>query len=178
MADLVPQLPDARINFSTIMAAIAAQLLADGVVADPSLIMWGTPDAIPQFSGPADILLVMRNATHTPYDAGPGQFELHRYVDVYYRSQAIAQAGGSYQAWITSLCAAGDQILNSVGSDGFWPEDENGNILTNETIKAVGDAAPTYPRGNAVFGGYVATLSITYMPNVNPNRGLGVYPIP
>lgn len=172
----MPQLPNSRVNFGDILDAISAQLLTDGVAENASQITWGMPDQIPQFAAPFDVLLVARNGQHEVMDAGPGQFQILRYVDIYYRSQAIADPGGGWRAYIRAAFVTADKIFNSVSQDGFWPEDANNNLLTVEPIKFVGDVPPDYPAPAAIYGSYVATVSCLYMPKIDPNRG--VFPIP
>src|SRR4029077_19433997 len=106
----------------------------------------------------------------TPFDGGSSQQPLERLLDIWYRSQSSPDAGGGYKSWITSVFAAGDTILDSVGSDEFWPVDGSGNLLTIESVKLVGDAAPQYPVKGDFWGSYVATLKLNYFPLVNPQK--------
>jgi hypothetical protein len=168
----MPQTANARINFGDIMQAIEDRLVLDGVVNNAAQISWGTPGNVPQLSGPFDVLLIARSAQHTPYDGGASDLRLRRLLDVWYRSQAILDPGGGYKSWIKETFAAGDKIIDSVGDDEFWPEDTDGNLLTIESIKLVGDVAPDYPTGDAVFGDYVGTLECKYFPKVNPAKGI------
>lgn len=162
--------PNLRIPFGRVLEAIEKKLVLDGVVGDQGQISWGTPRNIPQFSGPFDILLVARNGQHQPYDGGPAQFPIRRYVDIFYRSQAVADPGGGYKEWITSVFVAGDEIINSVGNDSFWPEDLQGNLLTVESIKMVGDVPPDYITPGSVYGDYICTIECKYFPAIDPTR--------
>lgn len=173
----MPTYPNARINFGDILTAIGAKLLADGIVADAAQITWGTPNHVPQFSGPFDILLTPRPANHATRDGGPADFRLWRLVDVWYRSQVVQDPGGGYRVWMTSVFAAADTIINSIGCDGFWPEDSMNNLLTIESIKMVNDAPPDYPTApGSTYGDYVCTLEVIYYPLVDPTQG--VFPVP
>jgi len=173
----MPQTPNARISFGDILTAIENQMILDGVVSDPSQITWGNPEHIPQLSGPFDILLVGRNGQHTPYDGGGFDLRMKRMVDVWLRAEvAVPDPGGGFKTWITQMFDQGDGVIGSVGTDDFWPEDVDGNLLTIASIKLVGDAAPDYAALNAVYGTFVATLEVIYYPKVNPGRG--VYPMP
>lgn len=168
----MPQYPNARVSFGAILLAIENQLVADAVVADRAQITWGLPDNIPQLSGPTDVLLVPRNGQHEARDGGPAQFQVLRYVDVWYRSEAIPDPGGGFKTWITEVFAAADRVINSVGLDGFWPEDADRNLLTVQAIQLVGDVPPDYVKPGSVYGTYVATLSVLYMPAIDPTRGV------
>lgn len=165
-------MPQARIPFGDVMQAIENQLIDDLVVDNPAQITWGIPSSVPQLSGPYDILLVARHGLHDTRDGGGAQLEILRMVDIFYRSQQIADAGAGFKSGIKEMFVKGDQIIASVGTDEFWPEDALDNLLTVESIKLVGDAEPDYPSKGGVFGSYVATISCLYMPNVNPARGV------
>lgn len=176
MAAPNPQTPNARVSFGDILQAIETQLVSDNVVNSDAQICWGTPRNVPQFSGPFDILLVPRNGTHEGRDAGSGQLQMLRLVDIFYRSEAIADPGGGYKSWIIEVFEAGDAIIDSVGDDNYWPEDANGNLLTIESIKLIGDVAPDYIQAGSVFGDYVGTLSCLYFPAIDPTKG--PFPMP
>lgn len=172
----MPQYRNARIPFGDVLQAIETQLVADGVVVNAAQVAYGTPQNIPQFSGPFDVLLVARNGMHDGKDGGGAQLEMLRMVDVWYRSEAVADPGGGFKAWVRETFVKGDAIIASVGTDEFWPQDNLGNLLTVESIKLIGDSEPAYPTAGSVFGTYVATLSCLYMPSVDPARG--VHPLP
>jgi hypothetical protein len=175
MPGLVPQTPNARVNFGDILDAISAKLVADGIGTD-SQICWGLPDQVPEFCSPFDILLVARNGTHDKRDGGAAELRMNRMVDIYYRSQGTPDPGGGWRAYVAAVFIAGDTVINSVGNDEFSPEDADGNLLTLETIKLVGDSAPDYPRPASVYGSYVCTLEIAYFPLVDPS--VQVNPMP
>lgn len=164
-------LPNARINFGDIMQAVEDKLVLDVVVDDRTQITWGTPDNVPQFSGPFDVLLIARNARHEPYDGGAGQLMLRRYLDIWTRSEALGDAGGGMKEWIKSAFAKADQIIDSVGNDNFWPQDIAGNLLTIESVKLTGDVPPARPNNGSAFGDYVCTLDVCYFPKIDPTKG-------
>lgn len=167
----MPQTPNARVSFGDILQACQDKLLADGVVTDAAQVTWGTPTSIPHFTAPFDILLVARNGTHHGYDGAAADLRMRRMIDVYYRSEAIRDPGGGWKSWLIETFAKGDSAINSIGNNNFWPADVLGNLLTIESIKLVGDAAPEYPAEASVFGDYVCTLEANYYPAVDPARG-------
>lgn len=162
--------PNLRIPFGDILEAIEKKLVLDNVVGDPGQIAWGTPRNVPQFSGPFDILLIARNGHHDPYDGGPAQFPIRRYVDIFYRSQAVADSGGGYKEWIKSVFVAGDEIINSVANDNWWPTDIMENLLTVQSVKFIGDAPPDYITPGSVFGDYVCSIECIYFPAIDPTK--------
>lgn len=165
------QTPNARIDFGAIMQAVEDKLVADSVVEDRSQITWGKPDNVPQLSGPYDIVLVPRNGTHSIYDGGAAQLPMQRHIDIWYRSEAMSDQGGGLKEWIKAAFIKADQVIDSVGNDNFWPEDADGNLLTVESIKLVGDAEPSRPGNHTAFGSYVCTLDIKYFPAIDPTKG-------
>jgi len=165
------QYPNARVSFGAIMLAFEDQLVADQVVVDRAQITWGTPDNVPAFNGTFDILLIARNATHAPYDGGACDLRLVRYLDIWVRSAAIADAGGGIRQWIIDTFDLGDKIINSVGNDNFWPQDEDENLLTIESVKLVGDVPPARPKNDSTWGDYVGTVSVVYFPKIDPTKG-------
>ena len=169
------QTANARVSFGDIMQAVADQLLADEIVNDPAQVVWGNPKNIPQFSGPFDVLLVARNGRHEGRDGGGGQLQMLRMIDVWYRSEAVQDPGGGYKAWLTETFEAGDTIIDSIADDDFWPEDDDGNLLTIESIKLVGDVEPAEPKPGAVYGDYVCTIACLYFPATTMK---GVHPLP
>ncbi len=171
-----PPYPNARIPFGVLLDATAAQLLADGVVDNASQIVFGLPDQVPQLSAPFDILLVANNGIHDKRDGGGAQLMMSRTVDIYLRSEAIADPGASWRDWVNETFVRGDKIIASVGTDEWQPQDDLGNLLTVLPVELVGDSAPKNPTGGGVYGNFACTLRFLYMPTVNPSRG--VYPIP
>jgi hypothetical protein len=167
---------NARVNFGDILQAIEDRLVVETVVADRTQITWGLPEQIPQFSGPEDVLLVARNGQHEARDGGAAQLQMLRYVDIWYRSQALPDSGGGWKEFIKAAFVTADKIINAVAQDGFWPEDDLGNLLTVEPIKLVGDVPPDYVKPGSTFATYVCTLSCLYMPNIDPNKA--IFPIP
>jgi len=169
------QYPNARIKFSDIMTAISNQLVDDAVVPDNNFVSWGTPDNTQPFIGNFDVLMVARAGVPRKRDGGPADFQIERLVDLWYRSEPNSDSQSSFQTWLKTTFAAIDNILNSVGSGGFWPEDADGNLLTIEAIDLETDSPPNYSRGS-VFGDYACTLRCIYYPLVNPSRG--IFPVP
>jgi len=174
----MPQYPNARINFCDILEAIEIKLVMDSVV-DVDKIAWGMPDSVPPFVSPFEILLIVRNGEHTRYDAGAGQLPMERKVEILYRSQAPEDYRSqdaktrrtALKTWMRAKFTKGDQIINSVGSDSFWPQDSDGNLLTLQAIKLDRDAAPNHPNNSTLYGDFVCTLVCVYFPEIDPTQG-------
>jgi hypothetical protein len=167
----MPQYPNARVNFGDIMQAIEDKLIADEVVASAAEVTWGKPSNVPQLSGSSDVVLIARHGQHSPYDGGAGQLPMIRRVDICYRSESVADPGGGFKTWIKSTFVIADEIIDSVGNDLFFPEDTDGNLLTIESIKLVGDVEPDHVRNASAYGDYVCTLECKYFPKVDPTKG-------
>lgn len=169
-------LPNARIPFGVVLDAIAAQLVTDGVVTSLDKVTYGTPNNHPVLDGSADVMMIARGGRHEGRDGGPAQFQVSRLVDVWVRNQSAIDPGMSQKAWIRQMFVTGDLVLNSIGCDGFQPQDAAGNLLTVEAIMLVEDKPPDYKVAGSVYAECVATVSCLYMPAIDP--GKGIFPIP
>lgn len=164
--------PNSRVSFGDVLDAIAAKLVADQVVPSLDKITWATPKNHPVLEGASDLMLVTRGGKHEGKDGGPAQFQVLRYVDVWLRSQVITDPGVALKEWIRGMFVTGDKVLDSIGCDGFHPEDGARNLLTVEPIMLVEDQPPDYTISGAVYGECVAVLSCLYMPHIDPAKGV------
>lgn len=172
----MPQYANARVSFGDVLDAIAVQLVADGVAQSTDNVSYGTPSNHPVLVGASDVMLIARGGKHEPRDGGPAQFQVRRLVDVWVRSQNVLDPGVDLKSWIRAMFVTGDQILDSVGDDGFQPEDDDGNLLTVEAIQMVEDSPPDYKISGSVYGELACTLSAIYLPAIDPTKG--IFPMP
>lgn len=161
-----------RTNFGVIMQAIEDKILADEVVADADLITWAVTDSIPQLSGPMDILMRAGRAMLTSYDGGAWDFRVTRFLDLTIRSQSVKDTGGTSKSWVKEAFILGDALLKSMLTEGplyghFWPSDGTGH-LTSEPIRVHVDLPPERRTDQQLWGDYVCTLEVHYMPELSP----------
>jgi len=166
--------PNERVSFGDILDAITAKLVQAGIAPSAAEVVWGTPRNHPQMpeSYDADVMLIARSGVNDPHDGGPAQFQVRRKVDVWIRSRVIVDPGIAFKTWIRTMFTTGDMVLDAIGCDGWHPEDANGNLLTVQPIMLAEDAPPDYQVKGSVFGEYVCTLDVLYMPNIDPTKGV------
>lgn len=161
----------ARVNFGDIMKAIEDKLVADDVI-NSDLILWAVNDEAPQISADRDVVLRAGRAVPIPADGGAWDFRYVRNVDVYVRSHAIRDTGGSHKSWVKDHFALMDTVLNSMITESpdyghFWPSNGTDH-LTTMPITVHSDLPPQRPSEQAGWGDSVCTLEIHYMPLLKP----------
>jgi hypothetical protein len=97
---------------------------------------------------------------------GDGRFSLyHTTVSVYLRSSFAADRRGTYKDWMTSHLLLVSALMDALM--GFFPENTNGDALTNYGLILDDEVSPKKVGETATWGSSVGVYRFAFIPKID-----------
>lgn len=161
-----------RTTCAAILAAIAAKLVADGVVSESSRVLYVARRAsIPHFGADKDVLLTpLGFRLHTGQDVagGRGTSMLLRTITVTCRTRLGTDESGRDRVWLTAedigQLAFEEAVVDCLHN--YWPEDSSRNVITAQPLKLMEGNAPDKDAKDPTWGQSTLAFSAFYHLNL------------